>query len=172
MKILAPQIKKNPADLENEIDNSLGTTPGGGGNPAADVGTSVAGFNGILSSSDTNIQLAFDTLDDKCLDKNKFSPQDQSLPVSGPVTVDFATGFYHRLSITGNITGWTLSNPVIGESYRIEIIYTGSPTVAALAGVLWSDGIAPIFTSANTKRDIIDLLYDGTDYLGSVALNF
>lgn len=169
MKILADQIKKNPAELETELDGSLGTVSGGG--PAANtVDTDTSNFDALLSAADTNAQLALETIDDKALDKTKFTATAHG---SGAVSIDFADGFFHKITTTGNITSWSLTNPTAGEDYIIEILYGGVHTVTTLpASVIWSDGIAPTFTSVNAKRDLINLFYDGTDYLGSVSLNY
>lgn len=138
---------------------------------ASNYATDTGNFDGILSGTDTDLQIALDTIDDKAVDNGKFVPQTQT--VSGPVTIDFADGFFHKLTTSGSITGsWTLNNPVEGDSYLIEIIYTGSHTVSALpVAVKWTGGVSPSFSATSGRKDLINLFYDGTYYIGSVSLN-
>lgn len=69
----------------------------------------------------------------------------------------------------------TLSNPLAGGRYMLILVQDGSGNHAvnlAISGVKWLGGSTPTQTLTADKKDIISLVYDGTDYLGSYAENF
>jgi len=70
-------------------------------------------------------------------------------------------------------TTLTLSNAAVGN-YIIKITQSGSGsnTVSWPVNVLWSGGFTPTLTPTVGKQDVITLLYDGTNYYGTYALNF
>lgn len=88
------------------------------------------------------------------------------------VTMDFATGTWHRVTLGGNRT-LAFSNGKDGGKYAVELIQdaTGGRTVSWPATVKWPGGVAPTLSTAATKRDFLGFLYDGTSYWGvAVAL--
>jgi hypothetical protein len=86
-------------------------------------------------------------------------------------TLDWNNGTKQSVTATGNVT-FTLSNPVAGISYRIEITQdgTGSRTYTWPAAVKWPGGTAPTGSGA-AKIDMILLFWDGTSYIGTSSLN-
>lgn len=90
---------------------------------------------------------------------------------STALTLNWNNGTKQSCTATGNVT-FTLSNPVVGVTYTIEITQdgTGSRTYTWPAAVKWPGGSAPTGSGA-AKIDVIKLLWDGTSYLGSSSLN-
>jgi hypothetical protein len=87
-------------------------------------------------------------------------------------TINWISGNVADTTLTSNTT-FTLSNPVIG-TYIVKLTQggAGSFVVTWPATVKWSGGIAPVLTTTAGKIDIITLVWDGTNYYGSYALNF
>jgi len=87
-------------------------------------------------------------------------------------TVNWVSGNVADITLTSNTT-FTLSNPVIG-TYIIKLTQGGAGGFLATwpATIKWSGGIAPVLTTTAGKIDIITLVWDGTNYFGSYALNF
>lgn len=99
---------------------------------------------------------------------------DQSaLTYSASLTVNLANSNVFTLTLTGNVTTLTLSNPVAGGKYTFILTQdgTGSRTVAWPAAVKWPGGTAPTLGGAS-EIDVVTMLYDGTNYYADSALNF
>ncbi len=91
---------------------------------------------------------------------------------STAITLDWSVASYQRLVANGNATV-TLSNPVSGATYYIEISNDGTLRTFTWPGtVLWPSGIAPTLTGTNGKIDFVTLVYNGTSYIGSIATNY
>lgn len=87
-------------------------------------------------------------------------------------TLDLSTCTIQTSTLTGNVT-YTLSNPQAGCSYLAEISTgAGGFTVTWPGTVLWSQGTAPIITVSASKRDLIWLTYDGSNYFGTYSQNY
>lgn len=91
---------------------------------------------------------------------------------STAITLNWRNGNKQSCTATGNVV-FTLSNPVAGATYQIEITQdgTGSRTYTWPAAVKWPGGSAPTGSGAG-KIDLITLVYDGTSYIGSSSLNY
>jgi hypothetical protein len=92
----------------------------------------------------------------------------------GTITIDWDDANNQTLSLTSSITSLTLSNPIAGASYSLAITQagTGSYTITWPASVKWPAGFTPILSTGVGEIDVISLIYDGTNYYGSAALNF
>ncbi len=91
------------------------------------------------------------------------------------LTIDMSLGNIITIPIATNITTLTFSNPTIGPaSYVIKIAYSVGTayTISWPASVKWAGATPPILTCAAGKTDIISLIFDGTNYFGTYALNF
>jgi hypothetical protein len=77
--------------------------------------------------------------------------------VTGATTVDGSLGSVFYLSLTGNVTGFTFSNLVVGKRYEIHFIQdaTGSRTLAVNATVVKLAGGALTLTTTASKRDVL-----------------
>lgn len=91
---------------------------------------------------------------------------------STALTLNWNNGNKQSCTATGNVT-FTLSNPVAGANYTIEITQdaTGSRTYTWPAAVKWPGGSAPSGSGAS-KLDLINLFWDGTYYIGTSSLNY
>lgn len=87
-------------------------------------------------------------------------------------TVSWPNGNLADITLTSNTT-LTLSTPVIG-TYIIKLNQGGAGgfVVTWPASVKWSGGIAPVLTTTVGKTDVITLVWDGSTYYASYALNF
>lgn len=92
---------------------------------------------------------------------------------SATPTFNWNSSNVQSMTLTGNITSLTLSNPGDGGRYILILIQdaTGGRTVAWPASVKWPGGTAPTLSGAN-KIDVISLIWNGTSYFGSVGLNY
>jgi hypothetical protein len=92
---------------------------------------------------------------------------------TGNITVNFNNGNNQKLTLTGAVN-LGFSNPISGANYTLVLVQggSGSYTVTWPASVLWPSGVDPILSTAIGAVDAINLLYDGTNYLGTVAYNF
>lgn len=85
-------------------------------------------------------------------------------------TINWSNGIYQKLTLTGNCT-LTFSNPVNGRLY-LKVIQGSGPYTITWPTIKWENTTAPTLTTTNAATDLIVLLYDGTDYLGSYSYNF
>ncbi len=87
-------------------------------------------------------------------------------------TINLSSGVYHKVTLTGNVTAITFSNPPTTgylSTFTIKLLQdgTGGRTVAGWpAAVKWPFGVAPTITSTANKYDIVQCLTDdgGTTY--------
>jgi hypothetical protein len=89
-------------------------------------------------------------------------------------TLDFDAGNIHRGIMDANYT-FTLSNPRSGGVYTIELLQdaTGSRTATWPAAVKWEGGTTPTLTTTASRKDVVILYYNGTNYDAVVfGLNF
>jgi hypothetical protein len=131
--------------------------------------------NSSLTISDTNVlSMADNTLSrPKILDYG-ITHNDKG-NVSGSVTIDITNGNSVYLTLTGNITTLTLSNPSAAGSDCSVRIYieqggTGSYTVA-WGSVLWASATAPTLSTGVGDIDVVVLttVDGGTTWFGFVA---
>lgn len=104
--------------------------------------------------------------------------------------LDVVGAMYSRLvSATSSTISWNLGNvqsltlsssPTLdlvggqsGGEYKLILTQdgTGGRSVAWPASVKWSGGTAPTLTSTANGKDVVSFVYDGTNYLGTYALN-
>ena len=99
--------------------------------------------------------------------------KDASINATGAMAIDWsaAGGLFKHWTTTGNVTGITLTNGQLGQVHTIEIQYGGAHTIAFTTTIKWANGITPTFTSVNGKKDVVTLIWDGTDWLGEFSGN-
>lgn len=93
---------------------------------------------------------------------------------TGATTVDWSdtTKSYNRWAqLTGNVT-ITLSNPPTRGAFQIELEQdgTGSRTITWATTIKWTGGTTPTWSTAAGKKDLVNLIYDGTDWLGTASV--
>ena len=75
-------------------------------------------------------------------------------------------------SATGDVT-LTLSNPREGVVYTIKAIQGSIARDLIWPGpVKWPGGSPPVISTGDDDTDIVQLLYDGTNYLGLFTQQF
>lgn len=80
---------------------------------------------------------------------------------AGAITVDLSTGAgVHYVAITGD-TALTLTNPVVGKRYLIEVEQTtGAGRVTWTNGITWrANSYAPPFSTSNYRGGLVELVY-------------
>jgi hypothetical protein len=89
-------------------------------------------------------------------------------------TVNWDDGNNQKIDLMISITSLTLSNPIEGANYMLEIVQggVGSYTITWPASIKWAFNSPPTLTTTVGGIDVINLFYDGTNYLGTFALNF
>lgn len=96
-------------------------------------------------------------------------------PAGTTQTLDWANGSTQKLdlgSASGDVT-LTLSNPVIGVTYKIINIQGATPRdLIWPASVKWPQGQKPILSQTNDAIDKISLYWDGTNYLGDWNITY
>lgn len=80
---------------------------------------------------------------------------------AGVLTVDLALGTAFNVSRNADITSIVISNPASGKASAFTLFFTANGTgytTAWPASVKWANGVAPVFTTTNTKVDIISFV--------------
>lgn len=90
--------------------------------------------------------------------KNVVETRTTNATASGALTIDLSLGTLWNWTLTGNVTGITITNPSNCTAFTLRIAQdaTGGRTVAwsfSGATVRWPAGIAPIQTSTASKAD-------------------
>jgi len=103
----------------------------------------------------------------------RIDPFEYSAGNSGTaLTVNWSDGSLQSVTLTGNVT-FTLSNPVTGGVYALRILTgAGGFTATWPATVKWPSGTAPTITATASRMDLINLLWDGTNYYGSFTQDY
>lgn len=97
----------------------------------------------------------------------------QTISSSTSLTVNFNNGNFIQINLVSNITSLTLSNASPGI-YIFELTQdsTGNRTITWPASVKWPGNVPPVLSTSAGKIDIITLVYDGSNYYGTYALNY
>jgi hypothetical protein len=87
-------------------------------------------------------------------------------------TLDLSTSLTQLITVDANVA-FTLSNPVVGHTYRIILTQdsTGGWTYTWPGTVLWPSAVAPTGSAAN-KVDMVSLFWNGTNYFGRYETNY
>lgn len=88
-------------------------------------------------------------------------------------TIDWSTARTQKLTLTDNCT-LSFSNPTAGDTYSLIIHQdgTGGRTITWPASVKWPGGTAPTLSSGASEIDIVELIYDGTNYYGGADFDY
>lgn len=102
----------------------------------------------------------------------KFSPTYAKGNTAGATSVDFNAGNIQTMTLTGNAT-LTFSNPQNGATYRLIITQdvTGSRLIT-WPTIHWENKTVPVLTITANSKDIVELVYDGTNYNGRITKNY
>jgi len=88
---------------------------------------------------------------------------------SGTITPDVANGNVQKITLNGNLTFSAFANAEAGQSLTLKIDTNG--TDRTLTSTMKFSGGNKTISTTDTC-DVITVLYDGTDYLASLATNF
>lgn len=98
---------------------------------------------------------------------------------TGAVTIDYDNGNIHQLTLTGDISGLTISNPPgSGKAGNLSLLLiqdaTGGRTISWPASVQWVGGNAPTLSSSANAVDMVNLVTTdgGTHYYATALLDF
>lgn len=93
---------------------------------------------------------------------------------SGTIAIDWDDGNVQYFELTGTGRTVTFSHPNAGARYVLIIkqAAAGSKTITTWPTIKWQGGSAPTLTATGNRYDIISLIYDGTNYYGSIVDNF
>ena len=143
----------------------IGSTSYNAGAVATETNTTISSWAVKINGTDRKL-LLLDTA------QNVIDVKQSVAASTSTTTIDWASGNVSDTTLTSNTT-FTLSNPVIG-TYIIKLTQGGAGGFLATwpVTIKWSGGIAPVLTTTAGKIDIITLVWDGTAYFGSYALNF
>lgn len=102
-----------------------------------------------------------------------------NISASGSVTVDYNEANIHELTLTGNVTTLTISNPPSsGTAGNLTLILkqnsTGGYTVSWPSAIKWVGGVEPTLSTAANAVDIISLMTPdaGNNYYATALLDF
>jgi hypothetical protein len=92
---------------------------------------------------------------------------------NGVQNINWTTGNQKRITLDGNTT-LTFTAPAGFGSILLEINQdvVGGRTITWPGNVLWSDGSAPVLSTAANAIDVVTCFYNGTNYLCQAGLNF
>ena len=92
---------------------------------------------------------------------------------SGSHTINVTSGTIHRMTLVGNLTVTGFTTPLAGQSATLVIKQdsTGSRTLTTATGMLFVGGSKTLTTSSNAT-DVVNMFYDGTNYLCSLTKGF
>ena len=94
-----------------------------------------------------------------------------ALSDAAPIALDWVNGNVQEMTLTASRT-WTFANPVSGARYVIVLAQGGSGSYTVTwPTIKWAGGSAPTLTTTVGKKDVVTLIYDGTDYIGAAVLN-
>jgi hypothetical protein len=97
----------------------------------------------------------------------------QTINSSTSLTVNFNSGNFVQINLISNITSLTLSNAVAGiYIFKLTQDSTGNRTVTWPTSIKWPGNVPPVLSTAAGKIDIITLVFDGSNYYGTYALNY
>ncbi len=136
-------------------------------------------FDGIVGS---NSKFYIDASGDTVASGNmsilgQFAPTNTPFIATGAAqTINWNDGNFQMLSLaagSGNVT-LTLVNPLPGGSYVLKVIQRASSPANIVwpVTVKWPSGTAPTISTGANAIDLVSLIWDGTNYFGSVVQNF
>lgn len=88
--------------------------------------------------------------------------------VAAGLICDFAKAPIHEVTLVGNLTSLTFSNPPTRQGiYQVELIQdaTGNRTLSGAAtNIRWAGGVAPTLSTVAGRRDIFQFRHTGSNF--------
>jgi hypothetical protein len=105
---------------------------------------------------------------------SRFDGQYYTTIVTTTTTLDWNSGNVQQITLASGGQTFTFANPRAGARYVLVLSQPSSGAAGTVTWptIKWAGGAAPTLTATNSKKDVITIIYDGTDYLGSAVLNF
>lgn len=131
-----------------------------------------AGTKDVFVTQPSARTLAPDPLTARTTHPGQYLSARYALTDGATIAVDWNNGNIQTVTLGGNRT-FTFANPADGARYVLVVKQdaTGSRTVT-WPTIKWVGGTSPTLTTTANKKDVISIIYDGTDYLGAANLNF
>lgn len=103
-----------------------------------------------------------------------YNPITQTVNATTATTsINLATASVVLLNLQTGTTALTLTNLAVGTYIlKVKQDATGSRLLTYTTTISWSGGAAPTLTTTANFSDVITLIYDGTNILGTVTPNF
>ena len=101
----------------------------------------------------------------------------QTLTYGATTSWNMQSGFNATVTMTGNISTLTITNPVAGQTYVLLLVQdgTGSRTVTWPASVDWGTAGTPTLTTVASKTDMVTLICvntSGPSFYATIAKGF
>ena len=90
---------------------------------------------------------------------------------AGTYSPDATSGTIQTMTLTGNITINTLTNIIAGQSVTLKIKQDGTGGRTLTSTMKFAGGSKTLSTSSNAI-DIVNVVYDGSDYLAALIKGF
>jgi hypothetical protein len=105
---------------------------------------------------------------------SRFDGQYYGTIATTTTTLDWNSGNVQKITLANGGQTFTFANPRAGARYVLVLSQPSSGAAGTVTWptIRWAGGAAPTLTATNSQKDIITIIYDGTDYLGSAVLNF
>lgn len=90
---------------------------------------------------------------------------------AGTYTIDATSGTIHRMTLGGNVTISALTNALAGQSVTLVLAQdaTGNRTLTST----WKfAGASKTLSTASNSIDVINVFYDGTNYLAGLVKGY
>ena len=136
--------------------------------------TTASGYAHVLPTSNNGITVSMGP--GSMAINYAFNPTRQTISdLSGTIAWDINSGEVATSTLTNVGRTLTISNPVAGRTYTIEVRQDGSGnrTITTWpAGTLWDGGSIPVLSTAANKIDLITFHYTGANYLAKLVGRF
>ena len=129
----------------------------------------IGGIAGLGSSSNLGISV----LSHLTVNAQYFSPSVTDT-FGSTTTTNLDLGNVHVITLTGNITTWTITNPQAGGRYIFILAQdgTGGRTIAWPAAFKWVGSTTPTFTTVASHVDLVSAVYHGSNFYATIAQNY
>ena len=158
-RLARPEINKNISNVNDIIDYF-------------NVGSAADGDLLVYNSSTTKVELNSSNSNFTKLVQGPKETINAISATSGSVDVDAAAAPVHTMSLTDDTT-YTFTNMVAGTSVLLIIKVNAADKTATLTSdgstLIKFSGGAPTLTITSGQIDIVNVFFDGTDYIGSIT---
>jgi hypothetical protein len=132
--------------------------------------TNIVFVGWAISATTILLSYRFDTAGSPYL----FNAQYVSTLFTTTVTLDWNKSNVQEIILANGGQTFTFANPQSGGRYVLILQQPSSGAAGTVTWptIKWTGGVAPTLTATKNKKDVISIIYDGTDYLGTTSYNF